>query len=304
MALNQTNKLVWVVDTINNARKITFEDLNRKWMDNVDLSGGEEMLKRTFHKWRQNILDTFGLNIECEKSSPYRYFIANECEMKNGSIENWLLNTYSISNSLIESKSIKERILLEDVPSGQIFLQPILEAMKKNRFIHITHHSYWKEGSSSFYIMPLCIKLFRQRWYLVGRTWPNEWDLLFGIDRIDSFRLSSHTFKYPKDFIPEEYFNGCFGIITDNNIDIQNVKLKLSVQQANYIRDLPLTPSQKEIVHTDEYSIFSLQVRPTFDFLQEILRNGEDIEVIEPLWLRKKIADKIDRMRNLYKELE
>ena len=48
MALNQTNILVWIVETIYKARKITFEDLNRKWIDNVDLSGGEEMLKRCF----------------------------------------------------------------------------------------------------------------------------------------------------------------------------------------------------------------------------------------------------------------
>ena len=51
MALNQTNKLVWIVETICRAHKISFEELNHRWMDNVDLSGGEEMLKRTFHKW-------------------------------------------------------------------------------------------------------------------------------------------------------------------------------------------------------------------------------------------------------------
>ena len=48
MALNQTNKLVWIVETIYRAHRISFEELNRRWMDNVDLSGGEEMLKRTF----------------------------------------------------------------------------------------------------------------------------------------------------------------------------------------------------------------------------------------------------------------
>ena len=58
------------METIYRAHKISFEELNRRWIDNVDLSGGEEMLKRTFHKWKGNILDTFGLNIECEKPSP------------------------------------------------------------------------------------------------------------------------------------------------------------------------------------------------------------------------------------------
>ena len=70
MALNQTNKLVWIVETIYRAGKITFDDLNRKWMENTDLSGGEEMLKRTFHKWKLSIFDTFGLVIECEKVTP------------------------------------------------------------------------------------------------------------------------------------------------------------------------------------------------------------------------------------------
>lgn len=69
MALNQTNKLVWIVETIYRAHKISFEELNLRWMDNEDLSGGEEKLKRTFHKW--NIFDTFGLSIECEKTVPY-----------------------------------------------------------------------------------------------------------------------------------------------------------------------------------------------------------------------------------------
>lgn len=35
MALNQTNKLVWIVETIYRAHKISFEELNRRWMDTV-----------------------------------------------------------------------------------------------------------------------------------------------------------------------------------------------------------------------------------------------------------------------------
>lgn len=52
MALNQTNKLAWIIKNIRKARKITFEELNRKWQENTDLSGGKEMHKRTFHKWK------------------------------------------------------------------------------------------------------------------------------------------------------------------------------------------------------------------------------------------------------------
>lgn len=228
MALNQTNKLVWIVETIYRAHKISFEELNRRWMDNVDLSGGEEMLKRTFHKWKWNIFDTFGLSIECEKTAPYRYYIANENDMKSGSIGNWLLSTLSVSNFLLESKSIKNRIILEDVPSGREYLELIIDAMKKNRFIHITYLTYWKGSTYDHYVMPLCVKLFRQRWYMVGRNWPAEKDIVFCLDRIQDFRLSSHTFKYPEEFDPQEYFEGCIGVMPGDDCDMEKVKIKVS----------------------------------------------------------------------------
>ena len=62
MALNQTNKLVWIVETIYRAHKISFE----------------EMLKRTFHKWKWNIFDTFGLSIECETTAPHSIKLINK----------------------------------------------------------------------------------------------------------------------------------------------------------------------------------------------------------------------------------
>ena len=150
--------------------------------------------------------------------------------------------------------------------------------------------------------MPLCVKLFRQRWYMVGRNWPAGKDIVFCLDRIQVFRLSSHTFEYPEDFDPQEYFNGCIGVIPGEECGIEKVKIKVSAGQANYLRDLPLHKSQQESERTDSYSIFELQVRPTFDFQQELLWDGEDLEVLEPRWLRKEIAGKVKRMWNKYNE--
>jgi DNA polymerase-3 subunit epsilon len=45
-----------------------------------------------------------------------------------------------------------------------------------------------------------------------------------------------------------------------------------------------LHESQEEIERNPEYSIFSLNLRPTFDFQQELLWNGGDVEVLEPEW--------------------
>ena len=106
----------------------------------------------------------------------------------------------------------------------------------------------------------------------------------------------------PKDWTAEKFFDGCFGIIAEQSVEIQPVKLKVSAGQANYIRDLKMHESQEEIERNEEYSIFTFNLRPEFDFQQELLWNGEDMEVLEPNWLRKEIAGKIKRMWNKYKD--
>lgn len=299
MAQNQINKYVWLVDTIHRARRITFEEINRRWLDN-ELSEGLEIPKRTFHKWRIAIEELFGLIIENENKGEYRYYIENDCEIERKGIKSWMIDTISTSNLLINNTSLKDRIILEDVPSGREYLQSIIEAMKQNRMIHITYYNYWRDDERQYYLMPLCVKLFRQRWYMVSRTRSTDKTLIFSLDRFRDFRLSSQSFEYPKDFSPEEYFEGCYGIITGDGTETQKVVLKVNSNQANYIRNLKLHQSQVEKERNDQFSIFELLLKPTFDFQQEILWNGEDIEVLEPMWLRNVIAERIKRMWNKY----
>ena len=110
------------------------------------------------------------------------------------------------------------------------------------------------------------------------------------------------TFAYPKDFNGEDYFEDCFGIIAAQDVNVETVKLKVSAGQANYLRSLTLHQTQREIKRTDEYSIFALRLRPTFDFQQEILSMGSDVEVLAPDWFREDTAERVKAMWDKYKE--
>ena len=303
---NLINKYVWVIETILRAKKISFEDLNNKWLRDTDISRGVEIPKRTFDNWRYAIADMFGLFIENEQKGKYRYYIMNEEDISRNGLRSWLYNTFCVSNALANSQSIKDRVLLEYVPSGQEYLQTIIEAMKENRMLNITYHSYWKDEENNFDVQPFCVKLFRQRWYLVARStytyYYNKGPRIYSLDRIHSLRTTDETFEIPKDWSAKDFFEGCFGIIADQRIEPQTVKLKVSAGQANYIRDLKIHDSQDEIERNEEYSIFKYYLRPSYDFIQEILWNGETMEVLEPLSLRKEIAGIISRMNEKYRE--
>ena len=206
----------------------------------------------------------------------------------------------SVNNMLLENKTLSDRILLENIPSGQDYLSIVTDAMKKSKVLEITYKGYWSEHEHTFPVAPYCVKLFRQRWYLVGNSVYEDKIRIYSLDRVLNASLTEEPFKYPKDFSPEVYFQDCFGVIRDDETEVETVKLKVNADQSNYLRSLPLHPSQKELVHTGEYSIFSIEVRPTFDFQQELLWNGDALEVLEPLWLRKEMAGMVKRMWNNY----
>lgn len=302
------SKYVWVIETIYRRKRISFKELNDRWVRDVDISRGVEIPKRTFDNWRYVIWDMFGINIVNENRGDYCYYIENEEDISQNGLRSWLYNTFCVSNALASSQSIKDRILLEYVPSGQEYLQGIIEAMKENRVLNITYHSYWKDEESNFDVQPFCVKLFRQRWYLVARStysyYYEQGPRTYALDRIKQLHAKEETFDMSKDWDAEEYFDGCFGIISDQRVKKQNVKLKVSAGQANYIRDLKIHGSQEEIDRNEEFSIFQFYLRPEFDFQQEILWNGEDMEVLEPQWLRHEMAGKIKRMWNKYQEEE
>ena len=301
MAKNLLNKYVWLVETIYKAKKITYEDINQRWLDN-DMSEGKQLPIRTFHKWRQAIEEMFGLIIENENSGQYRYYIQNADELKSGSMRSWLFNTLTVSNLMMDSVSIKDKVLFEEIPDGEQYLPVILESLKKNLVLEMTYQSYNQDESYTFEIEPYCLKAFKQRWYLVGRSPYYDKIMIYALDRVKWLGLTEKSFKYPKNFYPEEFFDDCFGIIADQKVKVETVKLKVSAGQANYLRSLTLHQTQKEIERTDEYSIFTVRLRPTFDFRQEVLSQGSDIEVMEPKWFRDEVAEISKHMWNKYKE--
>lgn len=69
----------------------------------------------------------------------------------------------------------------------------------------------------------------------------------------------------------------------------------------DYLRSLPLHPSQKELRSDQESTLFSFDVRPTFDFYQMLLSEGDQIEVIEPEYVRNEMKRFAEKMFSYYK---
>ena len=298
MAKDLFNRYIWLVDTIySRPEGLTFEEINEKW-ERSSSSDGNPIPLRTFHNHRAAIEDLFEINIECNKST-YRYFIDNAEDLEKGGVRRWLLNTFAVNNLINESHKLKQRILFEEIHSGQHFLTPIIEAMRDGVMLEMTYQSYWRDEAHTSLFEPYFVKVFKQRWYVIGKS---DCVRIYALDRIQKLETRSTRFNMPKDFDPEAYFYNCFGIIHDADVSPEEIKLKVSSSQAKYVRALPLHHSQKEIETTDEYSIFTFYIKPTFDFRQEILSLGEDAEVLSPASFREEIVNVTLKMSGHYQK--
>ncbi|MBQ2174451.1 MAG: WYL domain-containing protein [Alphaproteobacteria bacterium] len=297
MAKNLVGKYVWLVETIYNAGRITYDDINKKWQqEDFD---GKELPLRTFHKWRIAVEEMFGLNIECERKGGYHYYIGNPEEIENRGLRSWLLSTISVSNLLLDSQQLKSRILLEEVPSGVKYLSLIIDAMKTGNVVQIEYQSFWRKESSTLILKPYCVRLFKQRWYLLAYNSDYNELRTYSLDRIQDFKKLADTFTIPDSFNAQEYFENYYGIIVKRG-EVEDVKLRASKEQANYLRSLKLHHSQQEVETHEDYSIFTYRLCPELDFIIEIMSMGERVEVLEPKQLRNQIAESAEQLSRLY----
>jgi len=294
------DRYIWLVDKIYQAGEITFDDINRKWL-RTEWSGGKKLPLRTFHNHREAIQDAFDINIGCDKRRGSVYYIENMDGVNQSNARKWLLNNFAVRNLIQESHHVKHRILFEEIPSGQRFLTTIIEAMRDDLSIEFDYQPFWHDEPIVIRIDPYCLKVFKQRWYVIGKSDYHKAIRTYSLDRILKMQKTEHTFKMPKNFDPESYFEHCFGINKHDDIKPCVVKLKAFGRKCKYLRTLPLHSSQEEIETTDDYSVFSYYIAPTPDFLTELLSHGSEIEALSPEKLRQDLAAMIKKMNELYK---
>lgn len=286
---------IWIINTLRQYKKLSLEELSNLWQ-NDDVNGGAPLSRTTFNRHKDSILDMFGIIIECTTFPGYKYYIANPEVLGDDSIEGWLFSTLTVSTVLSDSVSLRERILLENVPAGEEFLQTIIQALKANRKLLITYQRFGQDSYEKT-IFPYALKLFHQRWYLLAFTGRHY--ATYSLDRMLAVSMTEETFERPDDFSPEAYFSEYYGILTDDT-PMAHVVIRTYGSTPNYLRTLPLHASQKELQSTDEFTDFSLDIRPTGDFVNTLLSHSDGLEVLEPADLRLKIREILTRTLNRY----
>lgn len=283
------NRYIWLLNTLLQQRRLTFEEISFRWKDSY-LGDGKPLALRTFHVHREAIAELFGVEVKCDTST-YEYYISSPNELRNDRTRQWLLNSFTISNMIEVGRNMKDKILFEDIPHGTEYLQTVIDAMQGGKELQIDYQTFGtKSHRATYHIQPYAMKVYNQRWYIVGYLCEQEGVRNIALDRTVEMELTDVDFVVPDDFDAEKYYANTVGIYVNENLKPQEVILRAYGVHVDYMRSLPLHFSQKEIKTVDEeYSDFQYWLCLTPELTTKILSMGEKIEVRSPEALKKEV---------------
>ena len=297
-------RLIWLVDTIYSAGKITREEIDRRWAQSSYNDMHEnEYGERNFHRHRETIFELFGIEIVCNRTTR-QYSIDSLGDAESDGVRAWLINTFAIKNMVNIAGEMRDRIIFEQIPGGAQYLSLIVNAMKLSKKLRVTYQGFYRSEPHTFLLAPYCLKIFKQRWYMVGKPddHPEETEpRVYALDRVHNIDTTDLSFKTPKNFSVSKYFEGCFGV-DRSQTEVKDIRIRTGAATANFIRTLPIHSSQQEVERTDTHSTFTFRLAPTYDFIQELRKHGPYLEVLEPADLREQFRQHLQLALELYEK--
>ena len=302
---NRVKFYCWLISILER-KHLTFDEIATEWKDANANPFGEELQLRTFHRYRAAILSQFGINVECDKSDGYRYYIKRD-PVEDDEVTEWLLSSMRLS-SLGDMLKYHNKVMLDTPPYNTEYLDDILAAIDKQYLLKFKYVSAFG-AESDMVIQPAFVRYFKQRWYVIG---VNEKQLVrcLPFDRISFLKVicEKHPMsKEMKKFLtPEKYYEDCYGIYRMEDVPVENIRIRAFYPEYNLIEEVPLHESQQKVKESKDgmYREYTLTVRPSRDFLQELLWHGRNIVVLKPECLRQEMIGILKDMMESYEDGE
>ena len=186
------HKYIWLIDIIHNRGPISLLEIQSDYQSHF--GGKKELSESTFHRYKKDVMNMFDIDIEYSKIDR-GYKIVNFEDIKRMTLRQWLIDTFEVNSILHDNPGLKSRVMLEYVPSGQEHLIRIARAMCEDVTLKMTYQSYFRDKELEIEVEPWGMKLFAQRWYLIGRKIGFHEPYSYSLDRIK--KLTSTKRKFP-----------------------------------------------------------------------------------------------------------
>ena len=316
---NRVKFYSWLIGLLDR-KHLTFEEIADEWKEARANQNNDVLDKRTFHRYRDNIQSQFGISVECDKSDGYRYYVKRD-PVDDDDVTEWMLSSMRLA-SLGDMLKYHNKVMLDTPPYNTEYLDDILAAIDKHYLLKFKYVSGFG-AESDMVLAPAFVRYYKQRWYVVGvkvgdckfsqtdnKVAERKLIRCLPFDRISFLKMicEKHPLspKMKKFLTPENYYEDCFGIYRIEDVPVENIRIRAFYPEYNYIEEVPLHESQQKVKESKDgmYREYTLTVRPSRDFLQELLWHGRNIIVLKPESLKQEVIGILKDMAQSYEDGE
>ena len=186
---------------------------------------------------------------------------------------------------------------------GIRYLKPLYLAIKKKQVLQITYKGFTDKESSVLEFHPHIIKQYNRRWFVFGYNKTVErWQHSIPLDeRLISFETLEDVNYLDTDKDWEKFFRTMVGV-TRINENVERVVLRFHNGREDYFKTKPFQPDFEEFFEEEKQDQVWFETIINKELVQQLLSYGQDVEVIEPESLKKRMREHAIVMQQFYKE--
>ncbi len=183
--------------------------------------------------------------------------------------------------------------------SGNEFLSPLLGAIRGSNLATFEYTSFVTNKSKHRKVVPLLLKEYRNRWYLISFDLEKKAVITYALERMSEVEILEEVGLKPLDFEPDLFFKHAVGI-TSSEDEPTVIVFKADNISAKYIISQPFHSSQRLVKEGKNKTTFELRVLISEEFIRSILSYAGGIEIVEPSEFREEIISRIEEMMKNY----
>jgi predicted DNA-binding transcriptional regulator YafY len=183
--------------------------------------------------------------------------------------------------------------------SGNEFLSPLLGAIRGSNLATFEYTSFVTNKSKQRKVVPLLLKEYRNRWYLISFDLEKKAVITYALERMSQVEILEEVGLKPLDFEPDLFFKHAVGI-TSSEDEPTVIVFKADNVSAKYIVSQPFHSSQRVIKEGKNRTTFELRVLISEEFIRSVLSYAGGIEIVEPAEFREEIISRIEEMIKNY----
>ena len=189
-------------------------------------------------------------------------------------------------------RQMAERIRLVHAGKRQLPLahfQTVAKATFERRRLRIVHFNRQRGDRTEREISPQQLVHYRDNWYVDARCHLRKDIRCFSVDTIEACEI----LDTPADEVDTEQLrasmSASYGIF--GGAPKGWARLRFTAERARWVRNEQWHPDQKSVVHKDGTLELELPYSDERELLGDVLRYGQDVEVLAPAALRGQIAN-------------